>query len=58
MALNFPEHMKEKNTWAVSKSVAFSYLVAFHSTSSGFNPREGAEGRRGRGGGKLFLEYW
>lgn len=49
MALNFPEHMKEKNTQAVSKSVAFSYLFAFHSTSPGFNPREGVEG----GGGEV-----
>lgn len=46
VALNFPEHMKEKNTQAVSKSVPFSYLFAFYSTSSGFNPQEGG----GRGG--------
>lgn len=38
VALNFPEHMKEKNTQTVSKSMAFSYLSAFHSAFSGFNP--------------------
>lgn len=39
MALDFPEHMNEKNTRVVSKLLAFFLnLSAFHSAFSGFNP--------------------
>lgn len=38
MALDFPKHMKQKNTREVSKPLSFSYLSAFHSVFSGFNP--------------------
>lgn len=44
MALDFPKHMKEKNTQAVSKSLDFSYLSEFHSAFSSFNPWGGRSG--------------
>lgn len=50
VALDFPKHMKEKNTQALSKSLTFSYLFAFHSAFSGFNPWVGRE--------ELCAEHW